>query len=84
MLISRSRKVFLRLSVLMAMLFLLFSFQSQPSAKAFSFSGCDENCFQRCYDNYFDCVSTNSYEGCCYYNTCSHFCGDDCPLFCAE
>jgi hypothetical protein len=84
MLSSRKAKISSKLSVLLIMLFLLFSFQSRSSAKASGLMPCDENCFQRCYENYIDCVSTNSYEGCCYYNTCSHFCGDDCPLFCAE
>lgn len=84
MLISRRSKISLRLSVLVVMLFLLFSFPSQPSVKAFP--GCSESCFQRCYDNWHDCMVANggNYAACCFYNDCARFCGDDCPLFCAE
>lgn len=84
MTISKRSRISLRLSVLVVTLFLLFSFQFQPSVEAFP--GCSESCFQRCYDNWLDCIDTSggNYAACCHYNGCARFCGDDCPLFCAE
>lgn len=64
---------------------------SQPSSVArravFLSAGCDQTCWdQNCPDAYFGCLAMGgSQEACCAAgNSCAHFCGSDCALFCAE
>lgn len=91
MLTSRGAKISLRLSLLVVMIFFLVSFQSRPltTVKAAWSDGCNDACFERCRDTYFQCINDGGgYENCCAGgNFCAHSCGDtpdDCPLFCYE
>jgi hypothetical protein len=90
-----SRKLLLKLSLVVAMVAFLLSFPTKPATASCTYDGyAGPNCMvQGCYDRVYcqaiECFQQSwanggNGEGCCSYNTSARFCGSDCPLFCAE
>ncbi len=90
-----SRKLLLKLSLVVAMVVFVLSFEPKPataSCSGFQVDPCS-NCSQSCYDQVYcqaiECFHQSWASGgngseCCGYNIGAQFCGPDCPLFCAE
>jgi hypothetical protein len=89
-----SRRLFLRLSFIVALVVLALSFQPRLAVAECTFevdpySNCSQSCYQRVYCEAIQCFQLSWATGgdgseCCHYNYSARFCGSDCPLFCAE
>jgi hypothetical protein len=87
-----SRKLLLKLSLVVAMIVLVLSFQPKAATASCGYGYAGPNCSQSCYDQVYceaiDCFHQSWARGgngeeCCYYNQSAQFCGSGCPLFCA-
>ena len=93
--LTRSRRLLLKLSFVAAMAVCSLSFPSRTANASCTYSGspggnCQvQNCYDQVYCQAIECFQQSWANGgngeeCCYYNTMARWCGSDCPLFCAE
>ncbi len=91
--IAGSRRLLLKLSLVVVMVAFALSVPSKPATASCTYTGSPDNCaVQGCYDQIYcdalDCfhqswANGGTGEECCYYNTMAQWCGSGCPLFCA-
>jgi hypothetical protein len=87
-----SRRLFLRLSFIVALVVLALSSQPRLAIADCTYevepgSACLQSCYQPVYCEAIQCFQLSWATGgngseCCHYNRRAQFCGPDCPLFC--
>jgi hypothetical protein len=92
--IAGSRRLLLKLSLVVVMVVFALSVPSKPATASCTYTGnpvgdCQvQGCYDQVYCDALDCfhqswANGGTGEECCYYNNYARFCGADCPLFCA-
>jgi hypothetical protein len=92
--LADSRRLLLKLSFVVALVFLALAFQPRPATAYCTYGGtlgpsCSKSCYDRVYCQAIACFQESWANGgdgeeCCFYNNSARFCGSGCPLFCAE